>query len=315
MNQENVKKTPAKLMVPLFNGMNFNKEGVRIRAKYVKTLHIDGVDYPLWVADGKNENNYPKAENDTHYLKVQTKEYLVPCGFTEYGLEQRSGYSHLISEMYGSSEARSQFFSEIRAGKAYEEYDRLVVEQIAKEEAFIQKWGKEEDIQALFLKTAFIDREIKMYIDARDNGGKFASFIGAAFLGESEKCLELSQILKAKRKKEEDIKRAEREEQEKREAEAKAAAELEEIEKAEDVFVHGGVLEDVKLIIKIADKYGVNIPLRTRGWILNSLAKCTISENGSISCRYWKTKYGKGSQKIWDILAAVKDAIQKTKVA
>lgn len=76
-----------------------------------------------------------------------------------------------------------------------------------------------------------------------------------------------------------------------------------------------GVLEDAKLIIKIADKYGVNIPLRTRGWILNNLIKCTISENGSISCRCWETKNGKGSQKIWDILSEMKGAIQKAKAA
>lgn len=181
MNQETVKKTPAKLMVPLFDGMNFNRKGVRIRAKYVKTLHIDGVDYPLWVAAGKNEKDYPKADNDTHYLMMQAGEYLVPCRDTEYDLEQRSGYSYLISEMYGSEEARNKVFSDLRAGKSYEEADPFIVAQIEKENEFILKWGKESEVQAKFLKTTLIDPEIESYIAARDNGGKFASFIGAAF--------------------------------------------------------------------------------------------------------------------------------------
>lgn len=200
----------VKLMKPLFVDMNFNREAKRIRAKYIKSLSFEGVDYPLWVSAGKNENSYPQAANDTHYLMIQTGDYLVPCRYTEYNLEQRSGYARLESEWYGSHEARNEFYSKIREGRSYEESDLLIKTQIAKENETILAYGKDKNIQAEYLKKEFIDPAIASYIEARDNAGKFASFQGAAFLGEVEKCYEISKIIKAEREKVEAIEKAER---------------------------------------------------------------------------------------------------------
>lgn len=83
------------------------------------------------------------------------------------------------------------------------------------------------------------------------------------------------------------------------------------IKEAENTFINGGTIKNGALVVKIADKYGVNVPIRTRGWILNTLAECTISKSGSVSYRYWKRSKGaKGSQKVYDILSKVRDALK-----
>jgi hypothetical protein len=211
---EKIQSGQVQLMKPLFvNGM-FNREDKRIRAKYVRTIQYNRVEYHLWVSSGKNEKDYPRSENDTHYIMIQAGDYLVPCGYTEYDLGQRSGYYYLNKEWYGDFEGRNKFFNELRKDKPYEEYDHLVKEQVAKEEEFIANHCNDDSIQAEFLKVSFIDHCIETYIDARDNNGRYADFHGAAFLGELDQCCEISKRLKEIRKKEDEIKRAELEEKE-----------------------------------------------------------------------------------------------------
>lgn len=306
---DNIENGNAKLMKPLFvNGM-FNRDGKRIRAKYLKTLVHSGIEYPLWISSGKNEKDYTHNANDTHYLMIEFGEYLIPCGETEHDLEQRSGYDYLNKEWYGDFEGRKKYFGEIRQGKSFEEANSLIAEQIKKEEEFISEHGKEDVVQAEFLKTKLIDPSIEQYIDARDNNGRYVDFHGAAFLGELDKCCEISVRIKEIRKKEEAVKRAERDEKERKENEEREAVERKEIQEAENVFINGGTIKDGELVVKIADKHGVNIPIRTRGWMLNTLAECTISESGSVSYRYLKRKGAKGSQKVYDILFDIRKSI------
>lgn len=308
-------KEIVKLMKPLFIDGMFNKEGKRIRAKYIKTLTFGGEEYPLWIGAGKNEKDYPRDSNDTHYMMIQAGDYLVPCGNTEYDLEQRGGYAYLNREWYGDYEGRNKFFDELRNGKTYEESEKLIKEQIAKEEVFIAEYGKEDIAQITYLITSFINPCIIKYIEARDNNGTYASFHGAAFLNELDKCVEISNRLKAIRKQEDDIKRAEREEQKRKEAEEKQRQEQELIKATEKTFISGGTIKNGEIIVKLADKYGVNIPIRTRGWILNTLSECTISDSGGVSYRYWKKKNGTGSQKVYDILFEIRKAIQTAQAA
>lgn len=304
----------VKLMKPLFIDGMFNREGKRIRAKYIKTISCEGAVYPLWINSGKPDKDYTKNPDDQYYLYIQVGDFIVMTGYTEYDLETRSGSDRLNKEWYGDFEGREKYFKEnIYKGRTFKEYEPLVKEQIAKENAFISERGKDETVQAMFLKRD-IDRAIARYIDARDNNGKFADFVGAAFIGELENCDKLSQKLKKIRQQEEAIKRAEREEQRKKELEERSKAEQRKIEETENILVNGGKIDDGKIIIKIADKYGINIPIRTRGWILNTLAECTISDNNSISCCYWKRSKGAtGSQKIYDILFLIIRAIKDAK--
>ena len=300
----------VKLMTPIFKGNNYNREGKRMRAKFFKTLCYEGQEYQLWISAGKNENEYPQAENDTHYLMIYAGGYLVPCGYTEYQLERWCGLEAVNREMYGSEEARDKVYDDIRRGKDYGEADHQISEQIAKENEFIKMRGKDESLQAEYLKTHFIDPMIASYLDARDNNGKYPSFQGAAFLGEVDRCLEISQRIKAERKKEEEALRAAQDAEERRKLQEEEKAEQEEIKLAENALVNGGKVENSSVLIKIADKYAVNIPLRTRGWILNSLIECIVSECGTIQYRFLRKKGNRGSSKISEILITLQTAIR-----
>ena len=164
----------AKLMKPLFIGGMYNREGKRIRVNYLKTIG----EYPLWIEDGKPNKDYTSNERDKYYLYIEFENWIVMTGYTEYQLEQKAGYEYLNKEWYGDFEGRQKYFEDnFYKGRKYEEYSPLLKEQVAKEEAFIKEWGKNETVQAELLKSD-IDRSIKRYIEARDNGGKFADFIG-----------------------------------------------------------------------------------------------------------------------------------------
>ena len=62
------------------------------------------------------------------------------------------------------------------------------------------------------------------------------------------------------------------------------------IEETEEILINGGTINNSEIIVTIADKYEINIPIRTRGWILNNLSEVTITDSGSISYRYLKKK-------------------------
>ena len=309
-----VESGQVKLMKPLFVNGNFNRENKRIRAKYIKTISNGSDAYPFWVDSGKPDKEYSKNPDDQYYLYIQVGDFIVMSGYTEYDLETRSGEECLNKEWYGNFEEREKYFEEnIYKGRTSEEYEPLVKAQVAKENAFIAEHGKDEVTQVIFLKKD-IDKSIARYIDARDNNGKFADFVGAAFVGELETCDKLSQKLKKIRQQEEDVRRAEREERHKKEVEEEKKKEQIAIREAENTFINGGTIKNSALVVKIADKYGINIPIRTRGWILNTLAECTISESGSVSYRYWKrSKNATGSQKVYDVLSVIIKAIKDAK--
>jgi len=296
------------LIKPLFVDGNYNREGKRIRAEYIKTISCDGAEYPLYISAGNRENDYPQGENDTHYLYALVGEYLVPCGITEYKLEQEIGWEKLQKEWYGDIGERARYFDELRKNRTWEESSVLVDARITEEKAFVTEHGKDEQAQAEYLKTNF-DRRIACYMDARDNGGKFVDFVGAAFLGEIDKCLEVSARLKAERAVIDAQKRKERMEKERQEREERERKELEAIQEAEKILKDGGTIKDGKMIVKLADKHGVSIPIRTRGWILDVFAGCTIKDN-SVTCSYWKHKNGQGSQKIYDVIFDIRKALQ-----
>ena len=224
---------------------------------------------------------------------------------------QRAGQDHLNKEWYGDFEGRQKYFEEnFYKGRTYEEYNPLIKEHIEKEEVFIEESGENETIQANFIKT-FIDKAIANYIEARDNNGKFADFIGAAFLDELDKCEQIAKVLKTKRQEKELERKRELAEQRAKEAEEKALAEKLLIEETEQILINGGTVKGGEIIVKIADKYNINIPLRTRGWILNNLAETTITDGGSVSYRYFKrSKNATGSQKVYDVLFDIRRVLK-----
>lgn len=310
-DKEQKENNKSKLMKPLFiNGM-YNREGKRIRANYLKTIG----KYPLWVTNGKPDKDYTKNENDKYYLHIQVNDWLIMIGFTEYELKQRAGYEYLNKEWYGDFEGRQKYFDEhFYNGRTYEEYSDLVKEHIQKEEAFIEENGNNDTIQAEFI-SQLVDKAIKNYINARDNGGKFADFIGALFLNELDKCDEIAKVLKVERQEKELERKKVIAEQKAKEAEEKEQAEKILIEETENIFINGGTIKGGEIIVKLANKYKINVPLRTKGWILKSLAESIITPDGGVSYRYWKNKGAKGSQTVYNVLHNIRSAINNSIVA
>ena len=301
----------SKLMKPLFiNGM-YNRDGKRIRANYLKTISHNNTEYILWINDGKPDKDYSKNEKDQYYLYIQVNDWLVMTGYTEHELEQRAAYEYLNKEWYGDFQGREKYFHEnFYNGRTFEEYNSLIKEHIAKEELFIEENLNNESIQIEFINQ-FVNRSIKNYIDARDNNGKHADFIGAAFLNELDKCAEIASVLRKERQEKEQERRRVLAEQKAKEAEEKALAEKLLMEETEQILINGGTVKGGEIIVKIADKYNINIPLRTRGWILNNLAETTITDGGSVSYRYFKrSKNATGSQKVYDVLFDIRRVLK-----
>lgn len=296
-------------MKPLFiNGM-YNREGTRIRANNIKTLG----EYSLWISEGKPDKDYAQNEEDKYYLFVLANDYLVPIGYTMCELKRRAGYDYLNKQWYGSFENREKFFNDLRNSKIEDEnyirVNALVNEQIAKEEEFIKQQNENEVALTEFLKIS-IDMTIADYINTRDNGGDRINWRGAAFIGELDKCAEIAVVIRKKREDKEQERKRLIVEQRAREAEEQAQAERLAIKEAEKVFINGGKIDNGDIIIKLANKHNISIPLRTKGWIMDCLANVTITPDGTMNYQYYKKKGASGSQTIWNVLHSIHSAIK-----
>lgn len=116
--------------------------------------------------------------------------------------------------------------------------------------------------------------------------------------------------------------RIKKERQEKQEAEdqqyvTEQNAETEKmITAAIDTIRNGGTLKNDKVVFYrsrydssaysiinyLMRKNGVNVPIKTQGWINDRLIEVIIKNDGGVSGRFWKTKGGSGSQKFFDCM-------------
>lgn len=287
------------LKKPLFiNGM-YNREGKNCRADFVREVSNGAQSFKLWTTTEKKA--YPQNEHDKFWLYVEVNNYLVPVKLTEWNLGDLLGFYPACVELYGTREERARVWQRSKDINALR----------AQEEPVILRYGSDPARQADYIHKLLSDH-VRYYINARDNGGTFADFIGAAVLGELDKCAELSAKLRAEREAKEETARREREEQEAKERAEQEEQHRQEIKKAEEIFTRGGLVKDGALLVEIADAHGVKIPLRTRGWILNSFAQCSITIiEGSprYSVRYYKRNSGTGSAKIYEIIEQIRAAI------
>ena len=287
------------LKTPLFvNGM-FNRSSKHCRADFLRTVSNGEQSFNLWTTDEKRQ--YPQGEKDVYLLFVEVNDYLVPLRMTEHFLIDRLGYEPMVAELYGTAEKRAQIWREAHDCSA----------MAAAENPVIERYGSDPARQAAAVQE-FLSDEVRLYTDARDNGGRYVSFIGAAVLGELDICVKLS----AKRRAEEEARikaaRREREAEEEREKAAQEELQRKAREEAENIFKRGGLIDSGRILVELADAHGVKIPLRTRGWILDTFAQCRITVDGGevkYSVMYYKTKNGSGSTRIYSIIENLREAI------
>lgn len=298
------------MATPVFHDGMFNRSGKRMRVKFVKTVSCDSGSYDLYISGSKTpENDYPMSDDDKYYLYVMLSGWLIPLNMTECYLRKHAVRKAATIQMYGDEMARAAFYGNLRKDRSFAESEPLVNEQLKKEEALEKELEKDDRYMAEAIKLE-LDRHVQNYVACKNGNGTFPDFIGAVIMNEVDNCTRLSEIRKRKNAEEQEIRKKEAEEAARKQHEEEAARMKAELESAEDIMVNGGVITDGKIICKLAEKYGVSIPLRTKGWILNSFAQCKIS-GSSISVRYWKTKNGNGSTKIYDIISDIMYAVRK----
>ncbi len=307
----------TKLIKPLFCNGNFNANGKRMKAVFVREVSNGTDTYHLWRSCGKPDRDYPRADNDTHILHVQAGEYLAPLGMTEYDLINRCGEPLADLELYGGKEGRKKHFDELRRSEQAHTVD--IPRAMEKESEAICRLGSDPAHQADYIKAA-IDRHVSLYLAARENGGEsFPDFFGAAVLNELAQCRELAVRYKAKKHAESVAWQAKAEEEAKKRREETNLQAERQIQQAIQVLRSGGVLENDDIRIYREDggfgkysivnhlmrRYGVDVPLRTQGWINDKLVSFTIVNGYCGSLRYMKAKSGRSSEKFFECANAL----------
>ena len=311
----------AKLKKPLFVNGNYNRTGIRMRAILDREISNGTDTYHLWRSAGKPEVEYPSANNDRYLLYVEIGEFLAPLGLTEFRLIDRCGYPEAMKSLYGSPEGRDQFYRDLRDKP---EANSLVAAAVAKENEEINRFGADPVLQADYVKQDLLDH-IKVYEKAKKcDGITHPDFIGALALNELDECVVLSQkcreMLEARSK--EEAKRRHKENQKLyRELTQKADAALEE---AIRIIREGGLMENNDLstycektdscqerciIDLLFEKYDINPPARTKGWINSKLVSVSFFDGEISTLQYRGNNHAKCSKSIWKYLHELCDAV------
>ena len=68
--------------------------------------------------------------------------------------------------------------------------------------------------------------------------------------------------------------------------------------------------EDFPMLIWLLQKYQIPVHLRTQGWIVRNLRSVTIERDGELIISFLRAKGRKCSEKIWDCLRALVQAVR-----
>lgn len=301
----------ARLMKPLFYDGNFNRDGKKMRAVFEREISDGTVSYRLWRSDGKPDIQYPRAEND-NYLYAEIRDYLVPLRITDFYLIDHAGYPAAVAELYGNKDARNDYFDNLRKSG-----DDAVLEAVQREREKIMLLGSDPACQASYIKQLF-DNNVSCFGASKENGGEsFPDYVGALILGELDKCVALSAVY---RKKEDEVakeRRAKAESEERAFCEEQNRLSEQAVQEAIRTIKDGGVLQNqtvkfyrsryrcnaFSIVNYLMRKYGVNVPLRTQGWINEKLTSVTIENGKCEHLRYMRAKGAQCSQRFFDCMS------------
>ena len=311
----------AKLMLPLFcNGM-FNCGGRRIRAVHLYDVSDGEHRYRLWTKAGTPDIDYPRVESDRYLLYVEIHGYLAPLGMTEYRLTECCGYLPAMQELYGGEENRRAYFAHLQG--------MTVGEAIAAEETAITRFGKESSRRAEYIH-GMLNEHLMRYTASKESEGKtFPDYIGALMAGELGHCMQLSEIYRAHKQQEDEIRQAQIANQERALRQAVNAEKETLVAAALQTIRSGGTLKndtlcyykddgsfiETSLILYLMREYHIDVPLRTQGWIKERLASATVQEDFCGSVTYYRARKSQCSQKFFDcmrdLITAVHDMKEK----
>ena len=309
----------VKRMKPLFYEGKFNREERKIQVVYNHEDSNDKDCYRLWVRAGKPDNSYPRNESDQYSLYAEIRGYLVPLGMTEYRLTERCGYLPTMQELYGGAEHRKAYFDHLQG--------MSVGEAVAIEDAVISRLGKDAARQADFIH-GILKEHLARYTVSKENGGEtFPDYIGALMADELDHCMQLAKIYSAHRAQKDAARREEAAEQERAHRQAVNAEKEKVVHAALQTIRSGGTLQNVSLryykddgtlvetslILYLMREYHVNVPLRTQGWIKERLTTATVQEDFCGSVTYYRAKKSPCSQKFFDCMRELIQAVHDVK--
>lgn len=311
----------SKLMRPLFHKHNLNLEGKKVRAVLERQVTSETASYRLWRKDGKPDRERPRDETDRYLLHVEINGWLIPLRMTSWDIMNETGFPLAVKKLYRDIEERCRIFqkaeSENGSGDGVQQF-------LDAEQQEILRLGSDPTSQADFLK-ALLDRHVACYLKAKENGGQTApDFIGAAVLDELVHCQELKVAYEARilaQTMEEERQRAE-EDQRAHDAQNEAARQA--LESAEWTIRNGGTVQNALLtcwdnsghektspiLLYLLRKYKIQVHLRTQGWIARNLQSVTVEDTGELSISFLRAKGGKCSEKIWDCLRSLVQAVR-----
>lgn len=308
----------AKLMLPLFyNGM-FNRNGHKIRAVRSFDVSNDEYQYHIWTQAGQPDTAYPRNETDRYLLYVEVRGYLTPLGMTEYFLTEHCGYLPAMRELYGGAEHRKTYFDTLQKS--------AIEEAVAIERTVIYHLGKESPRQADYIH-GILNEHLMRYTASKENGGKtFPDYVGALMADELGHCMQLSEIYRAHKQQEDEMRQAQIAEQDRVYHQSVNTEKEKAVGAALQIIRSGGTLKndtlcyykddgsfvETSLILYLMREYHIDVPLRTQGWIKERLTSATVQEDFCGSVTYYRAKKSPCSQKFFDcmrdLILAVHDA-------
>ena len=314
----------SKLMMPLFHNGNFNRDGKKVRAEFIREVCDGNTSYRLWRCECESGRDFPHAENDKYFLHIETNGYLVPLGLTEYSLIDACGRKAACEELYGGEEGRKKFYDGLRTQYNATDNYTPFKQAAEREEEVIDRIGNDPAKWVKYIGD-FFRMHIEIYSRSVENDGDtFPDFVGAVALNDLSTCLKL----RAKYQKKAEIR--EQAERERKKAEDAAFCEEqnriaeEQVRKAISVLRDGGTLENdritlyetrydsecVCIVNYLMQRYHINVPIQTKGWIKSKLTGFIVSNGRCTGVRYRRAKGCKCSDKVF---GAITDLINAAK--
>ena len=302
----------SKLMTPLFYDGFFNREGRRMRAILDREIINGSTIYRIWRGAGKPDIEYPRAENDRYILYVEINGYLLPLDMTDFQMVRNCGFEAMVRKLYGGEQERNHYFDNLRQ-TATEAEVRAVWK---KEDSLVEQYGAEPVCQAEYIQS-LLEKGVNTYLEAKENGGQtFPDFKGALVLDDLAHCEKLSVVYKAKRRAENEARRARAAEEEKAFCEERNREAEKVVSDALQVIQNGGDLENTtitfyrsryhsssySIVNYLMREYQVDVPLRTQGWINDRLCSAVIRDGRCGSLQYLRRKNERGSQKFFECM-------------
>lgn len=187
----------------------------------------------------------------------------------------------------------------------------------------ITKFGNDSVLQATYIQS-ILEKHIKTYIESKENGGEtFPDFVGAAMLGELEMCKELSRHYKEIYEMKMNVRIAAAREKQRNEIAEKNKIASDKVQQAIQIirskgtvkndevtfYNDSGIGQTYHMFNYLMRYYGIEVPLRTQGWINKKLVEVT-AKDGGCSLQFYKSKNSKCSQSFFDYMYLLIDKIQ-----